>query len=113
MKRLVQKLVDLNPAITSNASKLQELLDSESSNGWEFSGQIGLFYVFKRWENVPDVVEGGNPNSPYNPYSSGINRYGYGSGGGSYPYQSPSYYPHPTYNPSSWGNRVNSNEDDQ
>lgn len=110
MRRLVQKVFDINPGATSNPDRLQRYLDKKSSEGWEYCGQIGLFYVFKRWEEIPNVVDGGNnygqapyfggsqyrpPQSfqPYNPYS-------------------PNNYT-PQYKPQQWGVKVNESDDDK
>lgn len=116
MRRLVQKVVDINPAISADKRRLQEYFDKKSSDGWEMCGQIGIYYVFKRWEEVPNVVEGGNGYSSYNSYQT--------FGQPTYrPYQPQTPYFNPnggtsygtsynSYNPSSFGVRVNETKKD-
>lgn len=101
MRRLVHQVVDINPSISSFRDKLQEFFDMKSKDGWEYCGQVGLFHVFKRWENAPEVIEG----TPYN--GNGYGYQPYGGYGGQY---RPTYQPQPYFNNApyqSWGTRVN------
>lgn len=117
MKKLVQKVVDIDPRFSTNPESLQAYLDKKSSEGWEFCGQIGLFYVFKRWEEVANVVDNSNGNV-WNGNTMGgayTGNYGYN------PYRPQVYQPYnpnpqpysttPQYNPSNFGVRVKPDED--
>lgn len=87
MRKLVQKLVDIDPVILSNPEGLQRRLDEMSSKGWEYSGQIGLYYVFKRWEEETKVYEPTYKppyTPPYTPSQFGTPVYGNNSYAGRY-----------------------------
>lgn len=117
MKRLVQRVEDIGIGIQSFPDKLQKYLDEKSKDGWEYCGQLGMFYVFKRWEEEPRVVQGGgNPiygSSYNNNYSNPSYR--------PYPYNpSPSFQPYQPqpqqsygYNPSNFGVRVDPADDNK
>lgn len=120
MKKLVQKVVDINPSYTTSPEILQKYLDKKSSEGWEFCGQIGLFYVFKRWEEVANVVDNSNGNV-WNGGSYGGSTNNYGSYYSQFrpqvyqpynPNPQPQTYQQPQYNPGQFGVRVKPDEDD-
>lgn len=86
MRKLVQKLVELEPYLSNNKELLQAKLDELSKDGWELCGQVGLFHIFKRWEEEVKVYQNGYDSQPnYQPgyygnnYNSGFNGYGYGN----------------------------------
>lgn len=118
MKKLVQKVIDINPSIESIPSKLQEFLNHMSADGWEYCGQIGMSYVFKRWEEEPVVVQGGNNygngNNNYSPYNGNnyrpYNPY-YNPNPSFHPYTSPQ--PSQAFNPSNFGTRVDPADDNR
>lgn len=97
MKKLVQKIFDINPMDMSDAHRLQEFIDKKSKENWEYCGQIGLFYVFKRWEEEPSVVNGGSSSFRQSPpqYQG---TYGQYNPGGMYGREyNPGYPQYPTY----------------
>lgn len=120
MRKLVQRLFDINPYVISDSSRVQEFLDKMSRDNWEYCGQIGLYYVFKRWEEEPNVISGGS-GSFYQPQP---NPPSYGNGYGQSQYNHPTFQPQQynpyssnsnsnpaynggRYNPSQFGVRVN------
>lgn len=111
MKKLVQKVFDINPSLMSSPERLQKYFDRKSSEGWEYCGQIGIFHLFKRWEEIPNVVEGGSSNvygQGYNPYRPQTYQPSYQP---TYsPYNPNQGFNNNPYNPSRFGVRVD--EDD-
>lgn len=106
MKKLVQRVVEINPVIESIPEKLQKFLDDKSKDGWEYSGQIGMFYVFKRWEEETQVVQNEGGYGGYNP---GYQTYNPNQGYRPYP-NFQQFNPQPTpqtyFNPNNFGVRV-------
>ena len=95
----------------SSPERLQKYFDRKSSEGWEYCGQIGIFHLFKRWEEIPNVVEGGSSNvygQGYNPYRPQTYQPSYQP---TYsPYNPNQGFNNNPYNPSRFGVRVD--EDD-
>lgn len=115
MRKLVQKVVDINPSIESIPSRLQEFLDNMSRDGWEYCGQIGMSCVFKRWEEEPVVCQDRRNygSTPYTPYNNSNYQGGYRPYTPNFqPYQNHNPQPYP-YNPSNFGTRVDPGEDNK
>lgn len=107
MRKLVQKVVELDTLYSSDKTLLQSKLDELSKDGWELCGQVGIFHVVKRYEEETKVYQGGyfQPNQPNNPFNNqqppyygynGGNGSGYGYGYNNYGYN---YNYNNSYNP--------------
>lgn len=95
MRKLVQKVVEIDTSYSYDKDVLQKKLDELSKDGWELCGQIGIFHIVKRWEEETRVYQGGycqpqdyGSNRPYTPpYNPGyMNNNGYGYGYNNYRY---------------------------
>lgn len=114
MKKLVQKVFDINPALMSDSVRLQNFLNKMSDDNWEYCGQLGIFYIFKRWEEEPDVVKGGSSSfrnqSNDTPYFGGYspNPPSYGFPNQQYQHQQyrPQYRESQVYDPTKFGTLV-------
>lgn len=117
MKRLVQRVFDINPSIMSDSVRLQSFFTKMSEDNWEYCGQVGIFYVFKRWEEEPNVVNGGSSSfrqqpQQSSPYFGQYNPPSYQPQSYQPPYQSPygGYGSYNRYNPQNFGVRVDESD---